>query len=349
MNDEPVTVRAVAEWVDGTVDGDGEVTVRGLAPLDSAVGDQLSFADGKHLAKLADTQAGAVLVPAEADISDASLPLIRVDNVERAVAAALGRWAPPEQRPPMGIAPSAVVDPTAKLGADVAIGPNVVVGAGAVIGNGVALCANATIGREVTIGEGTVVAEGAVINARCEIGRRVRIGPNSVVGSEGFGYYLAGGEHHRVPHAGKVVIADDVDLGACVCVDRAKFGATRIGRGTKVDNLVQIAHNVEIGEHCILVGQCGIAGSTTIGDYVVIGGSTGVRDNIAIGDKVVITAYSAVASDLPGDRAYGGIPARPLSIMRRYWMSQTKLPELLKRVKKLEAALDKLNESSADN
>lgn len=349
MKDQPVTVQTVAEWVGGTVEGDGNVTVRGLAPLDAATSDDLSFADDAHLGNLATTRAAAAMVSAQADVDRAEIPLIRVEHLEQAVATALAQWAPPEDNPPGGVHPSAAIDPAAKLGPGAAVGQNVVVGPDAVIGERVVLCANVVIGRNVTIGDETVISEGAVIKARCRIGRRVRIGPNCVIGFDGFGYYQFDGAHHHVPHVGNVVIEDDVDLGACVCVDRGKFGATRIGRGTKIDNLVQIAHNVQIGPHCILVGQCGIAGSTKIGSYVVIGGSAGVRDNINIGDGAILAAYCAVAGDVPDGEAVGGIPARSLKEMRRVWMAQVKLPELLKRVKKLESALKKLDESPTDH
>ncbi len=349
MNNQPVTVQTIAEWVDGDIDGDAEVRVNGIESLKAATGDQLSFAGGTHLAKLASTQAAAALVPADAQIEKSPLTLIRVENVDKAVGTLLARWAPPEQHPPVGIADSAVIDPSAKLGADLAVGPNVIIGPGAVIGDGVVLCGNVSLGEDVTLGEGTVILEGAVVMARCQLGRRVRIGPNSAIGGEGFGYYFADGVHQRLVHMGDVIIEDDVHLGSCVCVDRGKFGSTRIGRGTKVDNFVQIAHNVRIGEHCLIAAQCGIAGSTTLGNYVVLGGSTGVRDNITLGDGVQVTAYSAIAADIPAGETFGGIPARPLSIMRRFWLAQPKVPELLKRVKKLESALKKLHGSSADN
>ncbi len=342
-------MRTVAEWVGGTVEGDADVVICGLAPLSDAGSDQLSFADDKHLSDLAGTEAGAAFVSTDADVEQAKLALIRVDNVDSAVATVLGKWTPPEQRPAPGVADSAVVDASAKLGQDVAIGSNVVIGPGAVIGDRTALCANVSIGQDVTIGDDAMIAEGVVISARCQVGQRVRIGANSVVGGEGFGYYFADGVHNRLPHCGNVIIADDVDLGSCVCVDRGKFGPTRIGKGTKIDNFVQIAHNVQIGENCLMAAQCGIAGSTKIGNFVVMGGSTGVRDNISIGDGTMVTAYSAVASDIPPGEQIGGIPARPLKQMRRFWLSQPKLPDLFQRVKKLESALKKLNESSTDN
>jgi len=320
------------------------VTVRRLAPLDKATGEDLSFADDKRVGSLAATRAAAAIAPAGMDVGEATIPLIRVNNLDLAVATALAHWAPAEDVPPAGTADSAVIDPTAKLGADVAVGPNVVIGPGTRIGDRVVLCANVTIGRDVTIGDDTIVWEGAVIKARCELGRRARIGPNSVVGHEGFGYYQADGKHCPVPHIGNVIIEDDVDLGACVCVDRGKFGPTRIGQGTKVDNLVQIAHNVQIGPHCILAGQCGIAGSTTLGSYVIVGGNAGVRDNIKIGDGAKLSAYCAVASDVPDGESVGGAPARPMREMRRIFAAEAKLPDIVKRIKSLESAVKKLNE-----
>jgi UDP-3-O-[3-hydroxymyristoyl] glucosamine N-acyltransferase len=163
-----------------------------------------------------------------------------------------------------------------------------------------------------------------------------------VIGYEGFGYYQADGVHHRIEHIGNVVIEDDVDLGACTCVDRAKFGSTRVGRGSKIDNLVQIAHNARIGEGCILVGQSAVAGSARLGRYVVLGGTSGIRDNVSIGDGTQVASRSSVANDVDAGQVVGGTPARPMAEMRRVFPAMMKLPDLLKRVKALEKKMDEL-------
>ena len=349
MNSERTTIGQIAEWIGGRVEGDPTATIRTLASFDSAEPDTLTFAaDAKRLDRLADCQAAAVIVPDEAGIvpDDARIgngtTLIRVLDVERAVAELLRRFAPPADVPPAGVHPAAMIDATAHVAPDVAIGANVMIGAGAVIGPRCVLAAHVVIGRDVTLGDDCVILPGAVIEARSVLGNRVHIGPNSVVGAEGFGYIHVDGAHQRLEHTGNVVIEDDVDLGACVCVDRAKFGSTRIGRGAKIDNLVQIAHNVQIGEGCLLAAQVGVAGSAKLGRFVVVGGSTGIRDNITIGDGVQVMAYAAVANDIEPGQTIGGIPARPVSLFRRMLAAEAKLPTLVKRIKALESRIDEL-------
>ena len=347
MVDTVLTVGQVAELVGGTVEGDGSVQIVRIASLDEAGPEELTFAaDEKRAGLVARSKAGAAIVGRSAP--RAAMPLIRVDNVQAAVARLLAHLAGPEDLPPVGIDASAIVSPDAEVASDAAVGPGVVIGPRARVGGGCALCANVTVGADVVLGTGVVLFEAVVIRSGCRIGHRVRIGPNSVIGSDGFGYYFTDGVHHKVPHIGNVVIEDDVEIGACSCVDRAKFGSTRIGAGTKIDNLVQVAHNVQIGRGCILVGQCGIAGSAKLGNHVVIGGSAGVRDNIALGDGVQCAAFAAVASDVPDGQRIAGIPARDARETMRIIHASERLPALLKRVKDLESRLSAL-ESSKDH
>ncbi|MFW6133118.1 MAG: UDP-3-O-(3-hydroxymyristoyl)glucosamine N-acyltransferase [Planctomycetota bacterium] len=336
---ERFTVRQVAEWVGGRVEGDGDAALRGVAGVDDAGPDELTFAaDAKRAAALAQSGAAAAIVGPAAET--APMPLIRVDDVQAAVAEVLARLSPDEALPPPGVHPSAVVADDAEVAGDAAVGPGAIVGAGAKLDSGVVLMARAVVGARAVIGAGTRLYEGAVVRADCVVGRGVRLGPNSVVGSDGFGYYTADGVHRRVPHAGNVVIEDDVEVGACACIDRAKFGATRIGAGTKIDNLVQVAHNVRIGRGCLLAGQTGIAGSARLGEYVITGGHVGVRDNVALGDQVRVAAFAAVAGDIPDGHVVGGIPARQARDQRRIIAALGKLPDLLKRVRDLEAKLN---------
>ena len=347
MKFETMTVRAVADLVGGDAEGDESVQVASLVPLDEAGTGQLTFAvNDRWAGKLGDTGAGAAIVSRSANVT--GLPLIRVDNVLAAVATILEQFGPAEAFPPPGLDASAVVAGDAVVAPDAAVGPGVVVGARTEIGSGAVLCANVTVGDDVRIGDGSVLFEGVVVKTRCEIGRRVRIGPNAVIGHDGFGYYTVDGKHRLIPHAGNVVIEDDVDLGACCCIDRGKFGATRIGAGTKIDNLVQIGHNVQVGRGCFFAGQVGIAGSTTLGDYVVLGGGVGVRDGILIGDGVRCAAHAAIAGSLDAGEIVAGAPAEPARKMLRVWKARMELPDLLKRVKKLEAALEP-DEPSEDN
>jgi UDP-3-O-[3-hydroxymyristoyl] glucosamine N-acyltransferase len=335
-------VRQLAQWIDGVVEGDDSIRLDGIAPIDSAGEGQLTFAtDDKRLEQLTECGASAALVAADAAVS-APMTLIRVERIDRAIAEVLARLAPPADLPETGIHASATIDPSANVADDAAVAPNVVIGPGATVGPRCRLAANVVVGRDVTLGADCVLFEGVVVEARSQLGDRVRVGPNSVIGYEGFGYFQADGVHHRIEHMGNVVIEDDVDLGACVCVDRAKFGSTRIGRGAKIDNLVQIAHNVQIGQGSILVGQCGVAGSAQLGRYVMLGGGAGVRDNISIGDGAQVAAHSAVANDVDAGQSVGGTPARPMAEMRRVFPAMVKLPDLLKRVKALEKKMDEL-------
>jgi UDP-3-O-[3-hydroxymyristoyl] glucosamine N-acyltransferase len=340
MTDAAHTLQAIADLIGGTIEGDGSVQITHMAPIDQADAQAITFAlDAKRVAQLTDSNASGALVPADADTTSLSLPVIKVERVDAALAMLLNAFAPKEDLPPTGVHPTAIVDDSATLASDVAIGPYVVIGANVTIGTGTSLCAHVTLGADVKLGDDTVIGESTVIKARSDIGSNVRIGPNCTIGYDGFGYFFADGEHHMIPHVGHVIIEDDVHLGATVCVDRGKFGPTRIGAGTKVDNLVQIAHNVQIGKCCLLIGQCGIAGSAVLGDGVVIGGAAGVRDNITLGDGAQLAASSAVAGDMPAGSSYGGTPARPMTDMRRIVAATGKLPDLPKKVKQLEAAV----------
>jgi len=347
MTSENLTVRRIAELVGGTVEGDGSRTIRMVASIEQAGPEEITFAvDERHAAALASSQAGAAIVGKGA--LSAPMSLVRVDNVWAAVTKLLAHLAGEAYLPAAGVHPSATVAGDAQLGFRVAIGPGCVIGAKARIGQGSVLCANVTVGAGAVIGQDCLLAEGAVVRAGCVLGDRVRIGPNSVIGSEGFGYYFAEGAHRRIPHIGNVVIEDDVEIGACSCVDRAKFGSTRIGAGTKIDNLVQIAHNVQIGRNCILAGQAGLAGSVKLGNGVTVMGHAGIRDHVAIGDGAQCAAFSAIAADVPDGQAVAGIPAQPAREALRIVQAWNRLPELIKTVRTLEARLKAL-ESAKDH
>ncbi|MCD4825893.1 MAG: UDP-3-O-(3-hydroxymyristoyl)glucosamine N-acyltransferase [Phycisphaerae bacterium] len=338
-----MTLREIAERIGATVDGDASLEVSAVAALDEATAGDLSFAlDKKHLGQLSQCKASAVIVSADAPAADGQPALLRVNDANAAMAKLLGFISQPEDVPPAGVNSSAIVTEDATVAPDAAIGPHVVIGPRATIAAGTILCAGVKIGADVTIGGQCMLAEGVVVRYGCRIGEHVRVGPNSVIGSDGYGYYFADGVHHKIPHAGNVVIEDHVELGACTCVDRAKWGSTRIGAGTKVDNLVQIAHNVQIGPGSLLVAQVGIAGSAKLGNFVVLGGGTGVRDNITLGDGVKVAAHAAVAQSVEAGEVLIGTPARPAANFMRENFALQKLPELLKRVKKLEAALRKM-------
>ena len=338
MFSEPTSLRRIAEWIDADIEGDASGEVSSLATLDEAVGGALTFAaDARNEARLADCQASAAIVSRTAPAAD--IPLLRVDDVQLAIGKLLGALAEPEDLPACGMPPSAIVAPDATIDPTAAIGPHVTLAAGVTVGAGTAICAGAVLARDVTVGENCMLAEGVVVRLDPRNGRV--LWTNSVIGYDGFGYRLADGVHHKIPHIGNVEIEDDVEMGASVCVDRAKWGSTRIGAGTKIDNLVQIAHNVQVGPGCILVAQVGIAGSTRLGRFVVLGGHVGIRDNITLGDQTTVGAYSGVAQSTAGGETLFGIPAKDARTRLRELQALGKLPELLKRVKRLEKLLDK--------
>ncbi len=347
MSIEQLTLRRVAEIVGGNVDGDGAFVVASIAPLDEAGPADLTFADARHASGLAGSKAGAALVEAEVDF--AGRPTVRVADAQQAVYQLLCHWAKAENPPAAGMHATASVAPDAKLGPDVAIGPGAAVGPGAEIGDRTVLCANAVVAAGCVVGTDCTLAEGAVVRGQSVIGNRVRIGPNSVIGYDGFGFQTVDGVHNRVPHIGNVVVEDDVEIDACSCIDRAKFGSTRIGRGAKIDNLVQVAHNCRIGPGSILAGLVGIAGSVTLGKYCVLGGHSGVADNNTIGDGTQIGAYGVALQDIPAGEKYVGLPARPVRETLRIWHSEAKLPDLLRQVRQLESRLAALESSQTKN
>ncbi len=345
MNEKVLTVRTLARHLEANVVGDETVEIHSPAGLDCAGQGQVTFAlDERRARQLNNCNASAAVVPAS--VGTASMALLQVENPQRAWAQVLHLFADPAPQPPAGVHRLACVDDEALLAQDVSVGPYCVVGPGTRIGQGSVLHAGVIVESDARIGRDCILHSGAIVRRRCRLGDRVEVGPNSVIGHDGFGYYFHEGAHRKIDHIGNVVIEDDVELGACVCVDRAKFGSTRVGAGSKVDNLVQIAHNVEIGAGSILVGQCGIAGSARLGTYVTVGGSAGVRDNIRIGDRAKLAAYSAAAQDIPEGQTYAGTPAGPASEVFRQHMALQKLPELRKRLKKLEARLQELESSN---
>jgi len=337
------TIAELAERIGGRVRGDASGQIVGIGAIQTAQPDEVTWLTSeKYASALPSCRAGAILVPESFGPTPMSAILCR--HMDAAVAAVLELFAPPPARPPRGVHVSAIVDPTARIGMDVAIGPHVVVGARASIGDRTVVHAGISVGDDVRIGADCVLWPGVVVRERCVLGARVIVHPNAVIGADGFGYYQRDGRHCKITHGGHVEVGDDVEIGAGTCIDRAKFGATIIGAGTKIDNLVQIAHNVEIGAHCLVIAQVGIAGSARLGQYVVLGGHVGLRDHISLGDGSMVAACSCVSRDLPAGTVVSGIPAIENRRYLREQASVRRLPELaaqvrdlLKRVEKLEA------------
>lgn len=342
MFNEPILTSSLAELLEAELAGSGDVTIKALASLAQAGDGDVAFAaDKKRFGEISTSNASAFIVPADVKL-DIDKPLLKVADVDMAIATLLAHIAPKEDSP-QGIASSASIADDAKLGQNVHIGEFVSVGSGVVIGDGCVLFPGVKIGRDVVLGDNCVVCEGGVIRYGCVLGNNVRIGPNSVIGHDGYGYHFANGLHNKIIHAGNVVIEDDVEVGACACIDRAKWGSTLIGAGSKIDNLVQVAHNVQLGRGVLLVAQAGVAGSTKLGNYVVLGGGAGVKDNISIGDGTRLAAHSALAQAAGAGETLVGTPARDGRRFFREIMSLAKLPDLIRKVKKLEKAIAKLS------
>ncbi len=325
------------------VEGERAGPIRALASLAEAGPDDLSFlGNSKYIAEVPGSKAGAILVPRDyVGQPKAGQIFLRVDKPSYALAlvcAALEAQLWP--KPSAGVHASAIVDPTAVLAPSVHVGPLCVIGAGARIGAGVVLEAQCHVGAQAIIGEGSWLKSGVTIADYCQVGARCRLQSGVVIGSDGFGYEPAAGQIHRIPQIGNVVLADDVEVGANTTIDRARFSQTTIGRGTKIDNLVQIAHNVRIGQQCLITAQVGIAGSTVLGDHCVLGGQAGIAGHLRLGDRVQLGAQAGVFVDIPSDSFFNGTPAQPIGLERRLVVLSRKLPELFKKVDSLVATLD---------
>lgn len=320
--------------------------ITGVNALEAATDSELSYlASDKYLHAFEASNAAAVLVQKRVKLPEAPArrtAVLTVDDAELAVAQVLAAFAPPVPRPPVGVNHSARVAPTATLAANVAIGPFVVIGERASVGRGTVLHAGVVIGDDTVIGDDCEFFPHVVLRERLTVGHRVVIHAGSVLGTDGFGYRWDGKQHAKVPQIGTIIVEDDVEIGSCVCVDRAKFAATRIGRGTKIDNLVQVAHNVDIGEHCVIAGQTGLAGSAKLGRVVVLGGQVAVRDHITLGDGAMVAATSGIAEDVPPKSIYSGTPALPHRQSLREQAALRDLPDLRNRVKQLQEQVDAL-------
>jgi len=330
----PFTAAEIARRLQGEVVGDGSMVLNGFAPADHAQPGDLTFAENESYFKRAEqSAASAILV--DGKFKSAGKVLICVPNARIAFAKVLPLFFPEPAFPP-GIHPTAIVAASAKLESSVHVGPYCVIGERVRIGARSVLQGGNHVGADCRIEEDANLFPNVTLYARSEIGCRVRIHSGTVIGSDGFGYVLDGGIHRKVPQMGNVIVGDDVEIGANVTIDRGALGPTIIGRGTKIDNLVQIAHNVTIGENCLVVAQAGIAGSTQLGNYVVLGGQVGLAGHLKIGNRVSVAAQSGVMHDIKDGEKWFGYPAQPDRQTKRQMIALQQLPELLRRVSKLE-------------
>jgi UDP-3-O-[3-hydroxymyristoyl] glucosamine N-acyltransferase len=333
-------LKELAEWVGGIVVGDGEVEISRVASIETAQAGEITFiANPKYLPKLNETNASAVIVSKE--ITQANKPLLCVTQPSVAFAKIVGLFSF-EPYQPKGIDPSAWVSPTAQLGKDLTIYPFVYIGDRCRIGDRVRLHPGVFVGEDSIIGEESVIQPNVSIYSGTVIGKRVILHSGVVVGSDGFGYVKEGKKNVKIPQVGSVVIEDDVEIGANTTIDRAALGKTIIQRGVKIDNLVQVAHNVIIGEDSIIVAQVGISGSTKIGTNVTLAGQVGIVDHVEIGDNVIVGAQAGVTHDLAANQGYVGSPALPHREFLRAITVFPKLPEIRKSLLDNERRLKKI-------
>lgn len=334
----------IAERIGGTVEGDGSLEIAAVAGLKEAVAGDISFlANPKYAAQVSATNASAVIVPADWD-RPVKCALVRVGNSDQAFAETAEFFYEPVPAPAAGIHPSAVVAESAQLGDGVSIGANCVIEEGVVIGAGTVVQAGCVIGYKSVVGENCLFYPLVSLREFTEVGRNVIIHNGTVVGSDGFGYAVQeDGSRTKIPQIGKVVIEDDVEIGANAAIDRARFGKTRIGRGTKIDNLVQIAHNVVIGEHSVMCGQAGISGSSTVGSKVILAGQAGLAGHLEVGDGAIVGAQAGVMRDVPPKDFVIGSPAMNHLQAKKVIANTVTLPKLKDKMKKLEAEIRRLS------
>jgi UDP-3-O-[3-hydroxymyristoyl] glucosamine N-acyltransferase len=333
----PYTVADIAKLLGGEVFGDASLVLKGFAPADRAQPGDLTFAENEgYFARAEQSAASAIIV--DAPVTSSRKTLIRAPNARIAFAKVLPLFFPEPAFAP-GVHPTAIVPASARVDATAHVGPYCILGEKVRVGPRSVLQGLNYVGADCLLGQDVNLFPNVTLYPRTEVGNRVRIHSGTVVGSDGFGYVLDDGIHRKVPQIGNVIIGDDVELGANVTVDRGALGPTIIGKGTKVDNLVQIAHNVTVGEHCILVSQAGIAGSTKLGNYVILGGQVGLAGHLKIGNRVSVAAQSGVMNNIPDGEKWIWTPAQPDRQAKRQMIALQQLPELFRRVKELEKKL----------
>ena len=335
-------LKEIAELVGGELAGDGEIKISGLSNITMAREGDLIFAVPPHLDEAKICAASAVLIPL--DIKDFPKPAIKVADPRAAFAKLLEMFAP-KLKIQKGINPNAHIGENVKLGENVTIMPFAVIDDGAEIQSGAIIYPHVYIGQHVTIGADTVIYSSVTIREFCKVGSRCVIHSSAVIGADGFGFTTSKGVHTKIPQVGNVIIEDDVEIGAHVGIDRAAMGSTVIGHGTKIDNLVHVAHNCKIGANCLIVAQTGISGSVTVGDNVTFGGQVGTVGHITIGGNSIYAARSGISKNMPEGFFGCGFPIQSHSDWLRQQAALKKVPELLEKIRKLEQTIDKLTKA----
>jgi UDP-3-O-[3-hydroxymyristoyl] glucosamine N-acyltransferase len=349
--DSPPTfsVGEIARMIGGRSEGDSDILVGGLAPVDQAREDELAFlAQGRYLKYLGETNAKAVLVSEALAEKVTGFPArVVVKDPHKALPLLLSAFFPPQTTTPV-IHPTAVFGSGVEMGEGVSVGPYAVVEGGVHIGDGVSLGAHVVVGEGCTIGRDSQLFPQVVLYAGTQIGERVIIHAGARLGSDGFGYVTVDGRHEKVPQVGACVVADDVEIGANTCIDRGSIGRTVVGAGSKIDNLVQLGHNVQVGQGAFLISQVGVAGSCRIGDYAMLGGQVGISGHLEIGDRAMVAAQGGVIGDVGPGEVVSGYPARNHREYLKAMGMVFKLPKTLQRIKALESRLTTLEEAKGE-
>lgn len=337
----------IAHLIDGTVVGDSKLHINGLSSIDNISPGSLVYAENEDYLRLAEASEAAAIIVNQA-VNTSNKALIRVKNPTQAFIRLLNHLHPAETITP-GIHPSAVLSENVQIGKNVYIGPFVYIGEGSVIGDHCVLKSHIHVGKQVSIGNHSTIHPQVTLYDHCQIGSEVTIHASSVIGADGFGYTFVDGKHLKMPHIGRVVIEDQVEIGANTAIDRASMGDTIIGEGTKIDNLVQVAHSVKLGKHNILCGFTGVAGSTVSGDNVIFAANVGVSDHVRIDNNVVLGARAGVPpkKHLKEGLVYLGNPARPIEIAIKQELSVNRIPLMRKNIKALTEELQKLKKQLA--
>jgi UDP-3-O-[3-hydroxymyristoyl] glucosamine N-acyltransferase len=341
-----ITLRQVAELVQGQLEGDGELAIAAARPLHAAQPGDITFVEGDRQAHLlAACRASAAVVPLSLPVH--GLAVVRVADPLGAFVTLVRHFRGQLDETPPGLDPRACVHASARVGAEVNLYPFATVGEGSIVGDRCQLHSGVVVGRYCRLGADCVLFPNVVLYDGSVLGDRVVIHSNAVIGADGFGYRLQGGKHVKVPQLGHVEIGDDVEIGACTTIDRGTFEPTRVGAGTKIDNQVQVAHNCRIGRHNLLVSQTGIAGSSSTGDYVVVAGQVGIVDHVHIGDGALVGAKAGVTKDVPPGQRVLGAPATPERDQKRILMSLEKLPDIRRGVRRIKQHLGLGDEQAA--
>jgi UDP-3-O-[3-hydroxymyristoyl] glucosamine N-acyltransferase len=337
----------IAKYIGGELLGNPSVKITGISSIEDAkTGDLTFLANPKYTAFLKTTSASAAIVGSETKLEGIKTSLIKHPNPYFAFAQAVEFLVGVKKNCPEGIHPTAVVEEEVKLEKGVHVSPHVILEKGVRLKRNATILAGSFIGANSIVGENSLIYPHVTIRENVEIGKNVIIHSGTVIGSDGFGYAKEKGIHHKIPQIGGVIIEDDVEIGANVTIDRATLGVTRIGKRTKIDNLVQIGHNVEIGENCIIVAQVGISGSTKVGNDSILAGQVGVGGHIKIGNRVVIGGQSGVTKDIPDDTVIFGYPAREIHKTKRIEAHLSRLDLYVQRLKNLEKELEEMKRSS---